>query len=36
VDKHGVIRDKVIGAVTEDILGKQLIPEIRKLQAEAP
>jgi cytochrome c biogenesis protein CcmG/thiol:disulfide interchange protein DsbE len=36
VDKHGVIRDKVIGAVTQDILDKQLIPEIRKLQAEAP
>ena len=36
VDKHGVIRDKVIGPLTSDIVDKQLIPEIQKLQAEAP
>ena len=36
VDKHGVIRDKVIGPLTPDIIDKQLMPEIQKLQAETP
>jgi cytochrome c biogenesis protein CcmG, thiol:disulfide interchange protein DsbE len=36
VDKHGVIRDKVIGPLTPEIIDKQLLPEIRQLQAEAP
>jgi cytochrome c biogenesis protein CcmG/thiol:disulfide interchange protein DsbE len=36
VDKHGMIRDKVIGPLTQDIIDKQLVPEIQKLQAEAP
>ena len=36
IDKHGMIRDKIIGALTPDILNHQLIPEIRKLQAEVP
>jgi cytochrome c biogenesis protein CcmG/thiol:disulfide interchange protein DsbE len=36
IDKHGIIRDKVIGAVTPDILSNKLIPEIHALQAETP
>jgi len=35
IDKHGVVRDKVIGALTQYIVDKQLVPEIEKLQAEA-
>ncbi|HEY1991489.1 MAG TPA: DsbE family thiol:disulfide interchange protein, partial [Gammaproteobacteria bacterium] len=35
IDKHGVIRDKVIGPLTPDIIDQQLVPEIQKLQAEA-
>jgi cytochrome c biogenesis protein CcmG/thiol:disulfide interchange protein DsbE len=33
VDKHGVIRDKVIGPLTPEIIDKQLMPEIQRLQA---
>jgi cytochrome c biogenesis protein CcmG/thiol:disulfide interchange protein DsbE len=36
IDKHGLIRDKVIGPLTPDIIDKQLIPEIQQLQAELP
>ena len=36
IDKRGMIRDKVIGPLTQDIIDRQLIPEIEKLQAEAP
>ncbi len=36
IDKHGVIRDKVIGPLTPEIIDKQLVPEILKLQAETP
>ena len=36
IDKHGVIRDKVIGPLTPEIIDKQLMPEIQQLQAEAP
>jgi len=36
IDKHGMIRDKVIGPLTQDIIDKQLVPEIQKLQAESP
>lgn len=35
IDKRGVIRDKVIGPLTPDIIDRQLVPEIRKLQAES-
>ena len=34
VDKHGVIRDKVIGAITPKIVDKRLLPLVRRLQAE--
>ncbi|HSN16592.1 MAG TPA: DsbE family thiol:disulfide interchange protein [Gammaproteobacteria bacterium] len=36
IDKQGVIRDKIIGPLTPDIIDKQLMPEIQKLQVEAP
>jgi cytochrome c biogenesis protein CcmG, thiol:disulfide interchange protein DsbE len=36
IDKQGVIRDKVIGPLTPEIIDKQLLPEIQQLQAEAP
>jgi cytochrome c biogenesis protein CcmG/thiol:disulfide interchange protein DsbE len=36
IDKHGVIRDKVIGPLTLEIIDKQLMPEIQQLQAETP
>jgi cytochrome c biogenesis protein CcmG/thiol:disulfide interchange protein DsbE len=34
VDKHGVIRHKIIGAITREKVGKELIPLVRRLQAE--
>lgn len=34
VDKHGVIRDKVIGAITPKIVGERLLPLVRRLQSE--
>jgi len=34
VDKQGVIRHKIIGAVTRRILDEKLVPLVRKLQAE--
>lgn len=34
VDKHGVIRDKVIGAITPKIVDERLIPLVRRLQSE--
>lgn len=34
VDKHGVIRHKVIGAVTRKSLDEKVLPLVRKLQAE--
>jgi len=34
VDKHGVIRHKVIGAVTRKTLDEKVLPLVRKLQAE--
>lgn len=36
IDKHGVIRQKFIGALTQDIVDKQLVPLVQQLQAEAP
>jgi hypothetical protein len=34
VDKRGVIRHKIIGAVNRQILDERLLPLVRKLQAE--
>ena len=34
VDKHGMIRHKLIGAVTRKTLDEKLLPLVRKLQAE--
>jgi len=34
VDKRGVIRDKVIGAITPRIVDERLLPLVRRLQAE--
>ncbi|HID45227.1 MAG TPA: DsbE family thiol:disulfide interchange protein [Chromatiaceae bacterium] len=34
MDKNGIVRDKVIGPVTEEIVQDRLIPLIEKLQAE--
>ena len=34
VDKHGVIRDKIIGAITRKSVDERLLPLVRKLQAE--
>jgi cytochrome c biogenesis protein CcmG/thiol:disulfide interchange protein DsbE len=34
VDKNGVIRDKVIGAITPKIVEERLLPTVRRLQAE--
>lgn len=34
VDKQGVIRHKIIGAVNRQILDERLLPLVRKLQAE--
>ena len=34
VDKKGVIRDKVIGAITPRIVDERLLPLVRRLQAE--
>lgn len=31
IDKHGVIRDKIIGEVTEEAYRKRLLPEIKEL-----
>lgn len=34
VDKQGVIRDKVIGAITPGIVEERLLPLVRRLQSE--
>lgn len=34
IDRHGVIRDKIIGPVTADILSERVIPLIQRLQSE--
>ena len=34
VDKHGVIRDKIIGPLTPKIAEERLLPLVRRLQAE--
>ena len=34
VDKRGVIRDKVIGAITPKIVDERLLPLVRRLQSE--
>ena len=34
VDKHGVIRDKIIGAITRATIDERLLPLVRRLQAE--
>ena len=34
VDRHGVIRDKVIGAITPRIVEERLLPLVRRLQSE--
>lgn len=34
IDKHGVIRHKVIGAVTRKTLDEKVLPLVRKLQSE--
>ena len=34
IDKKGIVRDKVIGPVTEEIVRERLIPLVKKLKAE--
>lgn len=34
VDKHGVIRDKIIGPITRQSIDERLLPLVRRLQAE--
>ena len=34
VDKHGMIRDKIIGAITPQIVEERLLPLVRKLESE--
>ena len=34
VDKHGIIRDKIIGAVTRKTIDERLLPLVRRLQGE--
>ena len=34
IDKQGVIRDKIIGAITRKSVDERLLPLVRKLQAE--
>jgi cytochrome c biogenesis protein CcmG/thiol:disulfide interchange protein DsbE len=34
VDKHGVIRHKVIGAITRQMVDERLMPLVRRLQSE--
>lgn len=34
VDKHGVIRDKIIGAITRKSVDERLLPLVRQLQAD--
>lgn len=34
IDRHGVIRHKVIGATSRKTLDERLLPQVRKLQAE--
>jgi cytochrome c biogenesis protein CcmG/thiol:disulfide interchange protein DsbE len=34
VDKNGVIRDKIIGAITRKSIDERLLPLVRRLQAE--
>lgn len=34
VDRRGVIRDKIIGAITRESVDERLLPLVRKLQAE--
>ena len=34
VDKHGVIRDKIIGAITRKTVDERLLPLVRKLREE--
>jgi cytochrome c biogenesis protein CcmG/thiol:disulfide interchange protein DsbE len=34
VDKHGVIRDKIIGAITRQTVDERLLPLVRRLRAE--
>lgn len=35
VDSHGIIRHKVVGAITQDIIDKTLIPLVKQLKQEA-
>lgn len=34
IDKRGMIRDKIIGAITRESVDKRLLPLVRQLQAE--
>jgi cytochrome c biogenesis protein CcmG/thiol:disulfide interchange protein DsbE len=34
IDRHGVIRDKVIGAITRPIVEQRLLPLVRRLEKE--
>ena len=34
VDRHGIIRDKIIGAITRKSVDERLLPLVRRLQAE--
>ena len=34
IDKHGVIRDKIVGPITRQSIAERLLPLVRKLQAE--
>lgn len=35
IDKQGIIRDKIVGAITPKIVDERLLPLVRRLQAEA-
>ena len=34
VDKQGMIRDKIIGAITRKTVDERLLPLVRRLRAE--
>ncbi len=36
IDKHGIIRSKIVGAITPKIVDERLLPLVRQLQAETP
>jgi len=34
IDKRGIVREKYIGPLTQDIVDTQLVPLVQRLQAE--